>query len=154
MLPPAVRKWNRFPWTERRKRLRMPWQPGEGNGNPLQCSCLENPVGGGAWWAAVYGVAQSQIWLKRLAAAAARATGSSLIWVKSSTIPVAQHIIEADYPSTYLNSPGGFANLPQLSCFTNFASYTTTRLSVFLSFHWLKMGYLMYIMYLMYILTL
>ena len=33
---------------------------GEGNGNPLQCSCLENPMDGGAWWAAVYGVAQSQ----------------------------------------------------------------------------------------------
>ena len=31
----------------------------EGNGNPLQCSCLENPRVGGAWWAAVYGVAQS-----------------------------------------------------------------------------------------------
>ena len=33
--------------------------PGEGNGNPLQYSCLENPRDGGAWWAAVYGVAQS-----------------------------------------------------------------------------------------------
>ena len=33
---------------------------GEGNGNPLQCSCLENPSDVGAWWAAVYGVAQSQ----------------------------------------------------------------------------------------------
>ena len=32
----------------------------EGNGTPLQCSCLENPMGGGAWWAAVYGVAQSR----------------------------------------------------------------------------------------------
>ena len=32
----------------------------EGNGNPLHCSCLENPRDGGAWWAAVYGVAQSQ----------------------------------------------------------------------------------------------
>ena len=32
---------------------------GEENGNPLQCSCLENPMGGGAWWAAVYGVAES-----------------------------------------------------------------------------------------------
>ena len=32
---------------------------GEGNGNPLQCSCLENPRDGGAWWAAVYGVAQN-----------------------------------------------------------------------------------------------
>ena len=39
---------------------------GEGNGNPLQCSCLENPRGGGAWWAAVYGVSQSQTRLKRL----------------------------------------------------------------------------------------
>ena len=32
---------------------------GEGNGDPLQCSCLENPRDGGAWWAAVYGVAES-----------------------------------------------------------------------------------------------
>ena len=39
---------------------------GEGNGNALQCSCLENPRDGGAWWAAVYGVAQSQTRLKRL----------------------------------------------------------------------------------------
>ena len=39
---------------------------GEGNGNPLQCSCLENPRDGGAWWGAIYGVAQSQTRLKRL----------------------------------------------------------------------------------------
>ena len=39
---------------------------GEGNDNPLQCSCLENPRDGGAWWAAVCGVAQSQTWLKRI----------------------------------------------------------------------------------------
>ena len=38
----------------------------EGNGNPLQCSCLENPRDRGAWWAAVYGVTQSWTWLKRL----------------------------------------------------------------------------------------
>ena len=38
----------------------------EGNGNPLQCSCLENPRDRGAWWAAVYGVAQSWTQLKRL----------------------------------------------------------------------------------------
>ena len=37
---------------------------GEGKGNPLQCSCVENPRDGGAWWAAVYGVAQSQTRLK------------------------------------------------------------------------------------------
>ena len=39
---------------------------GEGNGNPLHCSCLEDPRDGGAWWAAVYGVAQSRTRLKRL----------------------------------------------------------------------------------------
>ena len=39
---------------------------GEENGNPLQCFCLENPRDWGAWWAAVYGVAQSQTQLKRL----------------------------------------------------------------------------------------
>ena len=39
---------------------------GEGNGNPLQCSCLENPRDGGAWWAAIYGVTQSWRRLKRL----------------------------------------------------------------------------------------
>ena len=39
---------------------------GEGNGNPLECSCLENPRDGGAWWAVVYGVAQSRTQLKRL----------------------------------------------------------------------------------------
>jgi len=39
---------------------------GEGNGNPLQCSCMENPRCGGASWAAVYGVAQSRTRLKRL----------------------------------------------------------------------------------------
>ena len=39
---------------------------GEGNGNPLQCSCLENPRDGGALWAAVYGIAQSRTRVKRL----------------------------------------------------------------------------------------
>ena len=38
---------------------------GEGNGNPLLCSCLENPRDGGAWWAAVYGVAWSLTRLER-----------------------------------------------------------------------------------------
>ena len=47
---------------------------GEGNGSPLQCSCLENPRGGGAWWAAVYGVAQSQTRLKRLSSSSSRVT--------------------------------------------------------------------------------
>ena len=47
---------------------------GEGNGNSLQCSCLENPRDGGAWWAAVTGVAQSQTRLKRLSSSSSSMT--------------------------------------------------------------------------------
>ena len=54
---------------------------GEGNGNPLQCSCLENPRDRGAWWAAVYGVAQSQTRLKRLSSS----SNSSIFLSKSET---------------------------------------------------------------------
>ena len=69
----------RIPWVGEPGRLQSMGSPrvghdsvtslsctGEGNGNPLQCSCLENPMGGGAWWAAVCGVAQSQTRLKQL----------------------------------------------------------------------------------------
>ena len=45
---------------------------GEGSGNPLQCSCLENPRDGGAWWAAISGVAQSQTRLKRLSSSSSK----------------------------------------------------------------------------------
>ena len=45
---------------------------GEGNGNPLQCSCLEDARDGGAWWAAVSGVAQSRTRLKRLSSSSSR----------------------------------------------------------------------------------
>ena len=51
---------------------------GGGNGNPLQCSCLENPRDGGAWWAAVYGVAQSRTRLKQLSS-----SSSSRIFFRS-----------------------------------------------------------------------
>ena len=60
--------WGRW-GSDTTERLHFPFSLsciGEGNGNPLQCSCLENPRDGGAWWAAVYGVAQSRTWLKRL----------------------------------------------------------------------------------------
>ena len=73
----------RIPWTEEPSRLQSMGSLesdmterlhfhfslsciGEGNGNPLQCSCLENPRDGGAWWPAVYGVAQSRTRLKWL----------------------------------------------------------------------------------------
>ena len=73
----------KIPWTEEpgglksmgSLRVRHDWATslslslsciGEGNGNPLQCSCLENPRDGGAWWAGVYGVTQSRTRLKWL----------------------------------------------------------------------------------------
>ena len=51
---------------------------GEGNGNPLQCSCLENPRDGGAWWASVYGVAQSWTRLKQLSSSSSSNTTLTL----------------------------------------------------------------------------
>ena len=82
MAPQSSTLAQRIPWTEEPGRLRSMWSRetdtterlhfhfslsriGEGNGNPLQRSCLENPRDGGAWWAAVYGVAQSRTRLKR-----------------------------------------------------------------------------------------
>ena len=56
---------------------------GEGNGNPLQCSCLENPRDRGAWWAAVYGVAQSRTRLKWLSS-----SSSSSPTVRRKIVPV------------------------------------------------------------------
>ena len=64
---------------------------GEGNDNPLQCSCLENPRDGGAWWATVYGVAQSRTQLKRLSSS-------------SSSSEVRQRQI---YDITYIWNPKG-----------------------------------------------
>ena len=52
---------------------------GEGNGNPLQCSCLENPRDGGAWWATIYGVAQSWARLKQLSSSSMQDFNHDLI---------------------------------------------------------------------------
>ena len=68
---------------------------GEGNGNPLQCSCLENPRDGRAWWAAVYGVAQSRTQLKRLSSSSSSLAKSSWVWV---SVPMEKHAL----PGTYL----------------------------------------------------
>ena len=62
---------------------------GEGNGNPLQCSCLENPRDGGAWWASVFGVAQSRTRLKWLSSSSSNSFHSASVtfpefqWVDS-----------------------------------------------------------------------
>lgn len=54
---------------------------GEGNGNPLQCSCLENPRNGEAWWAAIYGVTQSRTRLKRLSSSSSSSSTTSYVKV-------------------------------------------------------------------------
>ena len=62
---------------------------GEGNGNPLLCSCLENPRDGGAWWATVYGVTQSRTRLKRLSSSSSSrsihvaASGILFFWLNN-----------------------------------------------------------------------
>ena len=85
----------KIPWTEEPGRLqsmgllrvRHDWATSlsrirEGNGNPLQCSCLENPRDGGAWWAAVYGVAQSRTRLKWLSSQQQQTLDTLLITVQ------------------------------------------------------------------------
>ena len=62
----------------------------EGNGNPLQCSCLENPRDRGAWWAAIYGVAQSWTRLKRLSSSSTKF--QSIRVVSTSLLPCQSHV--------------------------------------------------------------
>ena len=93
----------RIPWTEEPGRLqsmgsleldtteRLPFHfslscIGEGNGNPLQSSCLENPRDGGGWWAAVYGVAQSRTRLKRLSSSSSNLAVRYIHWSPAQPI--------------------------------------------------------------------
>ena len=69
---------------------------GEGNGNPLQCSCLENPRDGGAWWAVIYGVAQSPIRLKRLSSSSSMFTESVM---PSSHLILCRPLLPSIFPS-------------------------------------------------------
>ena len=63
---------------------------GEGNGNPLQCSCLENPRDDGAWWAAICGVAQSRTRLKRLSSSSIDTLRASLVAQMVKNLPAMQ----------------------------------------------------------------
>ena len=97
----------KIPWMEEPGRLVSPWGrkesdtteqlhfhfslscTGKGNGNPLQCSCLENPRDGGAWWAAIYGVSQSRTRLKRLSSSSSNAD-ASLVAQSVNKLPAMQ----------------------------------------------------------------
>ena len=74
---------------------------GEGNGNPLQCSCLENPRDGGAWSSAIYGVAQSRTRLKRLSSSSSSITIQRNVLLKKISVKdlreFIQHLLCASY---------------------------------------------------------
>ena len=81
---------------------------GEGNGSPLQCSCLENPRNSGAWWAAVYGVAQSQTRLKQLSNSSTHMVNTRQTYRETSCIRLTNHLTHEiiQYKARYLfNTP-------------------------------------------------
>ena len=82
---------------------------GDGNGNPLQCSCQENPRDGGAWWAAVYGIARSLTRLKWLS------SSSSMSCLHSCLVPLFCLVASKQVCCHYAVSFVGDANLtPEL----------------------------------------
>ena len=94
---------------------------GEGNGNPLQCSCLENPRDGGAWWAAVYGVTQSRTRLTWL---------SSIMF--STEKAMAPHSSTLAWKILWTEEPGRLQSMGSQRVRHNWA----TSLSLFTFMHW------------------
>ena len=99
---------------------------GEGNGNPLQCSCLENPRDRGAWWASVYGVAQSRTWLKWLSSSSSSSSSSEVEWAFQVLLMVknppanSRGIRDTDsIPGSGRSPGGGHGNPLQYSCLEN-----------------------------------
>ena len=93
---------------------------GEGSGNSPQCSCLENPRDGGAWWAAIYGVAQSRTRLKRLSS--------------SSIKTMAPHFIILVWKIPWMEEPGGLQSMGS----QRVGHDSATSLSLFTFIHWRK----------------
>ena len=96
---------------------------GEGNGNPLQCSCLENPRDGGAWWASFYGVAQSRTRLKQLSSSSSNTQMEKAVATHSSTLAWKIHWTE---------EPGGLQSMGSLKVGHDWV----TSLSLFTFMHW------------------
>ena len=95
---------------------------GEGTGNPLQCSCLENPRDGGAWWAAVYGVAQSWTQLKRLSSSSSKVSKNDACASTDTQTNLCAHIPHSFThflslsPSLCLGRPALLVNSPNAVC--------------------------------------
>ena len=68
---------------------------GEGNGNPLQCSCLENPRDGGAWWAAIYGITQNRTRLKWLSSSSSSSKSTIQCFTATLSGPLAVALVAA-----------------------------------------------------------
>ena len=74
----------------------------KGNGNPLQCSCLENPRDGGAWWAAVSGVAQSSTRLKRLSSNSSSRETKTDVHTKTCIGMITAAIVTINYKQSHV----------------------------------------------------
>ena len=105
---------------------------GEGNGDPLQCSCLENPRDAGAWWAAIYGVAQSRTWLKQLSS-----SRSDIIWYLSLPVSLTSlgMIISTFFPVAMLGLISYFFKVENY-CTVFMYPIVCVHSSVFLQLAW------------------
>ena len=98
---------------------------GEGNGNPLQCSCIENPRDREAWWPAIYGVTQSRPQLKRLSCSSSMLKSTNLtwtnhdieIWLKPHLCVIPKSIVFLTPRWLYMKD----------SCLPQYASYSSTN---------------------------
>ena len=93
---------------------------GEGNGTPLQCSCLENPRDRGAWWAAVYGFAQSRTRLKRLSSSSSNSSSSCAKPLQSVSPRMAAHQAPLSMGLSRQEYWSGFRCPPHISKYFHF----------------------------------
>ena len=109
---------------------------GEGNGNPLQCSCLENPRDGGAWWAAIYGVTQSRTRLKWLSSSSSSGFCHTLTWISHGCTCVPHPEPPSHLPPHRI--PQGHPRAPALSTLSHVLNldWRSTSHMIIYKFQW------------------